>query len=129
MPTGPRLAAIALCAVLAALPVGGCGDDEDGPPPTAATADRLLVTLDDGEGRQVRTPVSCADAPDLCGAVRDILAEPDDRVCTQIYGGPERLILTGTLDGAPLDLVITRTDGCEIDRYDRVVAALPGSDG
>jgi hypothetical protein len=105
---------------------GGCGEER----PAAMTAEgHLTVTLDDGRGRVAETPVACDDASAFCAELRMILAEPADLVCTQIYGGPERILVRGTLDGAPVGLTVTRTDGCEIDRYDRLVAALPATDG
>lgn len=114
------------CLLVLAGVVSGCGDNGN---PATTGADRLVLTLDDGAGRVTETPVTCADAPALCAELRAILGEPADRICTQIYGGPERILVRGTLDGAPLDLTVTRTDGCEIDRYDRISAAIPATDG
>jgi hypothetical protein len=101
----------------------GCGGDAE------PSAGRLIVVLDDGAGRRVETPVACTDAPELCALVRDILDSPGDEVCTQIYGGPQTISITGELDGRGIDLLITRTDGCQIHRYERVIAALPATDG
>lgn len=52
------------------------------------------------------------------------LAPAPDEVCTEIYGGPQRIAVTGTTGGAPVRVEVTRIDGCEIDRYDRLEAAL-----
>ena len=50
---------------------------------------------------------------------------PDpDEVCTQIYGGPERRLVSGTVGGLPVDVEVTRADGCQIARYDLLTAAL-----
>jgi len=58
--------------------------------------------------------------------MRDYLRNgPDpDRVCTEIYGGPQQASLRGTLDGEPVDAVVTRTDGCEIADWDVLLAPL-----
>ena len=55
----------------------------------------------------------------------DLRPKPDE-VCTQIYGGPERIAVRGTVDGTPVRVEVTRTDGCEIARYDLLDAALTG---
>jgi hypothetical protein len=43
---------------------------------------------------------------------------PADSMCTQIYGGDQRVRVTGTLKGKKISATFTRTDGCEIARYD-----------
>ena len=54
------------------------------------------------------------------------LAPAEDEVCTQIYGGPERIEVRGTVNGAPVQVEVTRANGCEIARYDELEAALRG---
>ena len=49
---------------------------------------------------------------------------PEDAICTQIYGGPQRIVVTGTVEGDPVTAEVTRANGCEIDRYDRLAEAL-----
>ena len=34
------------------------------------------------------------------------------RVCSQIYGGPQRAHIKGTINAKPVNLTVTRTDGC-----------------
>jgi len=48
----------------------------------------------------------------------DLDPVPPDMACTQIYGGPDTLEITGTLEGEPVDAVLTRENGCEIARFD-----------
>jgi hypothetical protein len=50
---------------------------------------------------------------------------PDDTACTEIFGGPQRAEITGTLDGEPVDATFTRANGCEIERWDTLEAVLP----
>ena len=54
------------------------------------------------------------------------MTEPPDpaRACTQVYGGPEEAHVTGTLEGKPVDVTVTRSDGCGIADYERLFEAL-----
>jgi hypothetical protein len=49
---------------------------------------------------------------------------PRGMACTQIYGGPQTAIVSGTLDGARVWARFTRRDGCEIARWKRVAFML-----
>lgn len=51
---------------------------------------------------------------------------PGDAVCTEIYGGPEVARVTGTLSGEPVDATFSRTNGCEIDRWDAAALLIGG---
>lgn len=59
-------------------------------------------------------------------AARTLLFDgpPADRVCTEIYGGPDEASITGTLDEQPVDVVITRNNGCGIDDWDSTLAGI-----
>ena len=46
-------------------------------------------------------------------------AVPRNVGCTEIYGGPQVAEVRGTLDGRRIQARFTRTNGCEIDRWDR----------
>ena len=45
---------------------------------------------------------------------------PPNIACTQIYGGPQKARVTGTVAGKRVWATFTRTNGCEIDRWSRV---------
>ena len=47
-------------------------------------------------------------------------ALPPDTVCTEIYGGPQRARVVGTVAGKRVWATFTRTNGCEISRWARV---------
>ena len=40
---------------------------------------------------------------------------PPDAVCTEIYGGPQRARIVGTVAGKRVWATLTRTNGCEIE--------------
>lgn len=52
-------------------------------------------------------------------------AVPKDRVCTQIYGGPERATVSGTWNGEPVLSTLTRINGCEVGRWQALEGFLP----
>jgi hypothetical protein len=119
-----RAAYLTLAVLIAVTALAGCGDDDA---PAAAGATALTVTHYDGD-RVVRTTELACGADDVaCGEVVALLPsltpEPDE-VCTMIYGGPERIVVEGTVDGEPVHREVTRVNGCEIHRYDQLEKAL-----
>lgn len=50
---------------------------------------------------------------------------PADVVCTQVYGGPQTARVTGLWGGDPVDLQLSRTDGCRISQWDSLVPLVP----
>jgi len=135
--TGWALAAVAALAA--------CGEQEASAP--AQTSSRASIVLairyDDGAGRVHSGRLRCAagaqrasgvlagsvPAARLCARTRAIAPlltrrPPARRVCTQIYGGPETLQVTGEIDGRTVDRRFARTNGCEIADFARVARAL-----
>lgn len=47
------------------------------------------------------------------------------RICTQIYGGPQRARITGTIGQRRIDRRFKRTDGCEIGDWQNAVPLVP----
>jgi hypothetical protein len=45
---------------------------------------------------------------------------PPDTACTEIYGGPQRARVVGTVTGKYIWATFVRTNGCEIDRWQRI---------
>lgn len=138
-PDGPLrpLAVILAAAALAA--AAGCGDDNTGQPsaPAHGKGTALELTLDaDGPGGEKATTatVDCPDPPrpgpdELCGKAllldpEDFEPVPADAACTELYGGPDTLTVTGTVDGEAVDGTFTRENGCEVDRFDNWSAVL-----
>ena len=57
----------------------------------------------------------------LARAGHDLFAPvPETAVCTEIYGGPQRARVTGSVNGARVWATFTRTNGCNIDRWQRL---------
>jgi hypothetical protein len=128
---------VALACLIAVVALAGCGADDEAeapaPPQSAALADLTLVLDPDGSGQQgaKEVEVRCEKAQDsaLCTAVAglgppDFEPTPRMTACTQQYGGPETARVTGTLRGEPIDARFSREQGCEIARWDAVVAVL-----
>ncbi|WP_156464652.1 hypothetical protein [Aeromicrobium sp. Root495] len=86
-----------------------------------ADSDVVTLTCD-------RVEAGCYELEDLDPA--DLADVPAGQACTEIYGGPEKVTIKGTIRGTAVDTVLTRTDGCEIKRYEAfkpVLDALPYS--
>ena len=107
--------------------LAGCGDDNDDT--AAAPADEgtfLELTLDpDGPGQEKpeTAMIECPGDDPRCELVtplspEDLAPVPANTACTEIYGGPDTVAVTGTLDGQPVDAQLTRENGCEIERFD-----------
>ena len=58
----------------------------------------------------------------LASALRDSARR--DRACTELYGGPHRAFVTGTLRGERVSARFSRVDGCAIAAYDSLLRAL-----
>jgi hypothetical protein len=113
--------------------VAGCGSDDEqaaAPSPSGGgggSLAELTVTVDkDGDGGAAKetADVSCDAAGDskACAAVDGVKADtfepvPGDVACTQQYGGPETATVKGTLRGTTIDASFSRTNGCEISRW------------
>jgi hypothetical protein len=125
-----RLSVVLLALALAA---AGCGQDDEQSAAPAPFAD-LQVSVDrDGSGaagaKSVR--VRCGPASDSreCAALADMKVSAFAPVspktaCTELYGGPQVATVKGTLHGKPVDARFSRTNGCEIARWEAVAAVL-----
>lgn len=144
---------LALVTVLA-IAAAGCTDDDPisttGGAPEDGPTTELTVVIDGGEFNGGSYTLSCRpddprivpvvdgiDPGEACQRVQDeavaqrLINGPEpDRICTEIYGGPQRATITGTIDGEPVQTEITRVNGCEIDTWDRLLAGvLPATIG
>ena len=127
---------------LAVAVLAACGIDAAGVP--AAPAKRsvaLAIRFDNGPRKVSRGTLTCRSGEERatgiarpaarsCAGIRKLAPRlisqpPKDRVCSMIYGGPQKVRVTGTIDGKHVDRIFTRTNGCQIADYDRLAAALP----
>lgn len=98
----------------------------------------LQVELDLGDGSAPQTwtltcvgftegshPTPQEACDHLAGLERPFEPLPDDVMCSQQYGGPETAHVLGRWGGEPVDLELSRTDGCRIAQWDSLVPLLP----
>jgi hypothetical protein len=111
-------------------------------PDAGAVQADLTVVVDDGTGASSTWTLTCdgaevggtlPTAAEACATLAEVgpaafEEPPADRMCTEIYGGPQTAAVTGTLAGAPVEAALSRTNGCEIGRWDEL-SALVGPAG
>jgi hypothetical protein len=143
--------ACAVLGVLAACASPGGDDAASGDPAdssvggdVAQAEDDLQLTVDPGDGSAVEEwTLSCA------GLVRGSHPEPEaacahlaamsdpfaplgaDTVCTEQFGGPQTARVIGRWDGEPVDIELSRSDGCRIAQWDALgpLLAIPVGEG
>jgi hypothetical protein len=108
------------------------------PSSSASDAGQLDLTIvaDLGSGRQTWR-LTCAppggthpDPETACRVLaengkRALPAVPKDRMCTQVYGGPEKATVSGTWNGETIMSTLSRVNGCEIGRWKALEGFLP----
>jgi hypothetical protein len=91
-------------------------------PATTAAATNLVVTIwADPASTAAPTTTTVDRAPGA--TMKDFEPTAADQPCTEIYGGPGKATVTGTLDGAAVNATFSRSNGCEIARWEKLVAA------
>ena len=63
----------------------------------------------------------------LAGLERPFAPLPEDVVCSQQYGGPETARVLGRWGGEPVELDLSRVDGCRIAQWDSLVPVVPAT--
>ena len=56
----------------------------------------------------------------LAGGIKLFAPVPRNSVCTEIYGGPQQARVVGTVKGQLVRATFSRTNGCEIARWQRI---------
>ena len=135
------LAAGALIAALAAAGVGG--GSSGGSRAAAGDSVRLTVTFTrrpgqlriahlrcsgstataDGFLRAVGAGRACAHARKIAGLLTS--GPPTGRACSEIFGGPERAVVTGRIGSRSIRHTFKRTDSCEIGDWRRAQPLVP----
>ena len=130
-PSPVRRAFLISCVVLGAT-LSACGKDADsGSAPSDQTALKITLVSDEGVDPETYTltcdppggdhpqPAEACKALDAAGAgVFKPVAK--DQQCTLVYGGPQTATVKGTYKGDAVDATFKRTDGCEIDRWEKL---------
>lgn len=130
---GRQVLTLGVAAVLTTLALAGCG----GARPVAVRGDgsatSLRVEVRPTPGATARrATLTCDGSPAATGFITDTRAAcelvtdndkararlvggaPAKQVCTQLYGGPQRALVTGRIAGRPVDVTVTRADGCGV---------------
>jgi hypothetical protein len=137
------LLGLAACASPAGPDPGATSPSATASPDASATADDdLLVVVDRGDGTEPeRYTLTCAGVPEgelpdpaaacahLEGLADPFAPLPADMVCTEQYGGPETARITGRWHGEPVEVELTRTDGCRITQWQSLGPVLPPVEG
>jgi hypothetical protein len=98
----------------------------------------LAVSYDDGAGHRRRATLSCradraratgwiARSPvRACRRARKLPPAPSgNQLCTQIFGGPQTARITGRVGARHISRSLSRTNGCKIDEWARMVPLVP----
>ncbi len=116
------LGAAVLLAAPAAQAAGATGSED-------FTA-RVTVTVSLGpDVPKTRTVLECPGP--RARACRALHASPQalwpdpDRVCTEIYGGPQWARIRGVVDGRSVDVIVNRANGCGIDDWESLRGVVP----
>jgi hypothetical protein len=133
------LGAVALAfAAAIVLIAASCGEGEAAEEPAAPPETSIEVTLwpngrekgpehsallecNPSGGTHARPDEACAALEGDGGALAPVAG---DAVCTQIYGGDQEARVVGTVRGQEVDVLFNRTNGCEIDRWDKLAPVL-----
>ena len=125
--------------MLAALALAGCGQGSSNSADDSSGDASLDISVSIG-GKEAPTKVwtlRCPDGgtlpePELACKNLDRLDDPFGRLpksfaCIEIYGGPQTAIVQGTFRGKAVNERFSRTDGCQIARWNRVRFLFPSS--
>lgn len=132
-----RLAVLAFVALVATGCMGRGASDEDEGDATPPTVLEISVTPGGEAPTKIwtlRCPSGGGTLPDAARACEQLLElddpfapVPADVACTEIYGGPQEADVRGTFRGQPVAAQFKRTNGCEIERWDKVAFLFPGT--
>jgi hypothetical protein len=136
-----RVAILALVA-FAATGCGGSNSDSSGsattvPASPANTKLEISVSIGGSEAPTKTWTLECPDGGTLphpdqaCAKLAKMDAPfapvPKDKACTQVFGGPEEAVVTGTFRGKPVNAQFNKGNGCEIARWNSVEFLFPTS--
>jgi hypothetical protein len=130
LPSVALLALLTGCGSDPSTDAGGTSGPGDAPGGSSRTENDLVIDLDPGDGSapynwtlvcagraEGSHPEPEAACTHLEGLQEPFAPLPDDVACTEQYGGPETAHVTGVWRGEPVDLELSRTDGCRIGQW------------
>ncbi|MFM1905276.1 MAG: hypothetical protein RIT32_72 [Actinomycetota bacterium] len=88
-----------------------------------ATAVSWNLTCRPAGGPHPAAKLACAE---LRSDRNPFLRPAPDEACTMIYGGEQQAKVTGRWAGKKVNRKFTRTNGCEIDRWEQLSITLSG---
>ena len=136
--------AVLLVVAACGTPAGNGASDAGSSSSAAGTPadDDLVVEVDRGDGSEPeRYTLVCGDAPEgdhpdpaaacahLAGMDAPFAPLPSDMACTEQYGGPETARISGRWHGEPVEVDLSRTDGCRISQWEGFGPVLPPVEG
>lgn len=125
-------AAILACLFLGACGSGDRGDDSAQAPGPEGASLTVTVQPEGPDGPTRRTRIECERLGEGSAECRRLGKLTAKRMapmratvaCAQIYGGPAQARVTGELRGAKVDARFSRTNACEIRRWNENAALL-----
>ena len=89
----------------------------------AAPARALTLRCDPARGTVAHPGAACARLHTIGAGA--FAPTPRGMLCAQLYGGEMTAVVTGTYDGRPVWVRLTRRDGCAVARWNRVGFLFP----
>lgn len=125
-----RLALAALVAAVTATTAGQATPASTGlrvvyRPSETAPPRVLTLRCDPARGTVPRPATACQRLRTL--GPQAFAPPPPGRACTQIFGGPQTALVTGTYLGRQIWVRLDRVDGCAIGRWNRLSFLFPPS--
>jgi hypothetical protein len=90
-----------------------------------AEVHRYSLRCEPAGGTLPRAAAACARL--AAGGIALFAPPPKEQVCIEIYGGPQRAIVKGTVAGRRIWVSVRRRDGCEVERWRKLAFLLPRS--
>jgi hypothetical protein len=85
----------------------------------------MRLVCDPTGGDHPRADDACAALDKAAAAKKNpFAAPPKGQMCTFIYGGPQTAVVKGTWNGTSVNRSFSRTNGCEISRWDAIEPVL-----
>jgi len=84
---------------------------------------RYALRCDPAAGTLPRAAAACTRL--AAAGVALFAPPPKEQACIEIYGGPQRAIVSGTVAGRRIWVSLRRQDGCEVERWRKLAFLLP----